>query len=67
VYSNFGYLILGLVIEKVSGISYEKYVTSLLESAGLNGFCLGKSKKPDKHSSEVLFTGFHDFLQNVSL
>jgi N-acyl-D-amino-acid deacylase len=40
-YSNFGYIVLGAVIEKVSGHSYEKYVKEqILTPAGVRGATL---------------------------
>ena len=37
-YSNFGYMLLGRVIEKISGDSYAEYVRSMLTPLGLRGF-----------------------------
>ncbi len=37
IYSNTGFFMLGLIIEKVSGITYEEYITkNLFEKAGMN-------------------------------
>ena len=44
VYSNFGYALLGLVIEKTAGTSYENYViTEILNPLGIYDMHLGKS------------------------
>ncbi len=54
VYSNFGYCLLGRIIEKVSGQSYEKHVkTHLLEPAGIHSMCLGRSLLENRKSGEV--------------
>ncbi len=43
-YSNFGYCMLGRVIEKVTGMAYEKFVRDhLLAHAGIQRMCLGAS------------------------
>src|SRR6185437_751976 len=43
-YSNFGYFLLGRVIEKVTEVSYETYVTStLFASLGITAAYIGKS------------------------
>lgn len=43
-YSNVGYLVLGKVIEKISGMSYEKYIeTAVLKPAGIKNIYLGKN------------------------
>jgi D-alanyl-D-alanine carboxypeptidase len=42
VYNQTGYILLGMIIEKLSGMSYEKFVqTRLLDSAGLSGARFG--------------------------
>ena len=48
-YSNFGYLVLGAVVEKVSGRSYEDYVVeNILNPLGmeLTGFTIGEAMRP---------------------
>ncbi|MGR6914263.1 serine hydrolase domain-containing protein [[Actinomadura] parvosata] len=56
VYSNYGYLLLGRVIEKVSGQPYETYVrTKLLQPLGITRMRLGKSLKSEAAPGEVAY------------
>ncbi len=58
-YSNFGYVILGRVIEQVSGQSYEGYVQSaLLAPLGITGMKLGKNRLEDRDPDEVRYYDF---------
>lgn len=58
-YSNFGFLILGRVIEKLSGMSYEEYVkTAILQPTGAVGFKLGKNLLEDRAENEVKYYDF---------
>jgi CubicO group peptidase (beta-lactamase class C family) len=44
-YSNFGYCVLGRVIEKISGTTYEEYVrTAILAPAGIHRMHIGKTR-----------------------
>ena len=52
-YSNLGYLILGRVVEKCSGDSYEVYVQNLLKKLGVVRMQLGKTFKDAAHPDEV--------------
>ncbi|WP_214326875.1 serine hydrolase domain-containing protein [Nonomuraea sediminis] len=55
-YSNYGYMLLGRVIEKVSGMSYEAYVrTKLLAPRGITRMRLGKSLRSEMSASEVSY------------
>ncbi len=55
-YSNFGYLLLSKIIEKVSGLSYEKYVRrELLAPAGCYDFHLAGNYYEDKRANEVRY------------
>jgi N-acyl-D-amino-acid deacylase len=55
-YSNFGYCLLGRVIERVSGESYDEYVkTAVLTSAGAAGMRLGRSLEADRAAGEVVY------------
>lgn len=55
-YSNLGYSILGLVIEKVSGMSYEAYCQQeILEPLGIFDTALGKSLPEDALPLEVSY------------
>ena len=56
VYSNFGYAILGRVIERVSGIPYEEYVRArVLAPVGANRTRLGKTRMGDALVDEVKY------------
>ncbi|HUW93050.1 MAG TPA: serine hydrolase domain-containing protein [Bacteroidales bacterium] len=55
-YSNLGYSILGLVIEKVSGMSYEAYcVNNILEPLGIYDMALGHNLPEEKLPFEVSY------------
>jgi CubicO group peptidase (beta-lactamase class C family) len=55
VYSNFGYLVLGRIIERVSGRSYEDFVTDLLAPTGASRFALGGTYLADRLEGEVRY------------
>jgi CubicO group peptidase (beta-lactamase class C family) len=53
-YSNFGYCLLGRVIEAVSGQSYESFVTErILKPAGMTQTRLGKTELADRAADEA--------------
>jgi N-acyl-D-amino-acid deacylase len=55
-YSNFGYCLLGRIIEKVTGQAYDEYVqAAVLTPAGANGMRLGRSLEADRASGEVVY------------
>jgi CubicO group peptidase (beta-lactamase class C family) len=55
-YSNFGYSILGRVIERVTGRNYEEYVKNeILARVGASNFHLSKSLYTNRDPSEVIF------------
>jgi CubicO group peptidase (beta-lactamase class C family) len=55
-YSNFGYIILGRVIERVSGMPYEGYVRArVLQPVGANRTQQGKSRMRDALADEVKY------------
>ncbi len=55
-YSNLGYAILGLVIEKVSGMSYEEYCRkAVLEPIGIYDMTLAHNLKSGKAPFEVSY------------
>ncbi len=52
-YSNFGYCVLGRVIEKVSGQSYEEYVqTSILKPLGITTMKIGRTRLAERAANE---------------
>jgi N-acyl-D-amino-acid deacylase len=55
-YSNFGFNVLGRVIEHVSGQPYEAYVRDhLLTPAGITGMRLGRTRLADRAPGEVRY------------
>jgi CubicO group peptidase (beta-lactamase class C family) len=55
-YSNFGYIILGRVIERVSGMPYKDYVRArVLEPVGANRTQQGRSRMLDALAGEVRY------------
>lgn len=55
-YSNFGYCVLGRIIEKISGVSYEDYVLkSVLAPMGITGMRLGKTLPEARAPREVRY------------
>jgi N-acyl-D-amino-acid deacylase len=55
-YSNFGYCLLGRIIENITGKSYEQATRELvLEPAGIQRMQLGKSRLADRAADEVWY------------
>ena len=55
-YSNFGYTVLGRIIEKLSGQSYESYVKEkILKPIGATGMKIGSGKWSEKSLYEVTY------------
>ena len=60
VYSNFGFCVLGRVIEKLTGQSYESYVQeNVLRPIGATGMKIGRSKVTEKDTNEVTYYDYH--------
>jgi N-acyl-D-amino-acid deacylase len=57
-YSNFGYCILGRIVEKVSGLPYEVYVkTEVLGPLGISAMRLGRTRLDQRAEGEVRYYG----------
>jgi CubicO group peptidase (beta-lactamase class C family) len=57
-YSNFGYCVLGRIIEKKTGQSYANYVkTQILTKAGISDMHIAGDTKDDKRRNEVVYYG----------
>ncbi len=55
-YSNFGYALLGRVIEHASGMGYEEYVRSaILAPLGITRMRIGRSRPADRPAGEVRY------------
>lgn len=55
-YSNFGYCVLGRIIEKVTGMSYEKYVQQhVFAPMGVTKVRIGKGKQSERFPDEVCY------------
>lgn len=55
-YSNFGYCVLGKVIERISGMSYEDYIKAeILRPLGITTMRLAKNWAEDKAHNEVVY------------
>ncbi|EMS32221.1 hypothetical protein C943_01483 [Mariniradius saccharolyticus AK6] len=60
IYSNFGYCILGRIIEEVSGENYETYIKkNVLEPYGITSMHIGRNFDHDKHENEVKYYNRH--------
>ncbi len=56
VYSNFGYAVLGRVIEKITGQSYEQYVkTNVLQPMGITRMTIGATRLSGRLDGEVKY------------
>jgi CubicO group peptidase (beta-lactamase class C family) len=61
VYSNFGYYLLGRVIEQVTGQTYEAYVESnILAPCGITGMQVGRNSERQRAANEVIYVGQYD-------
>lgn len=59
-YSNLGYALLGLVIEKVSGMSYKKYMeTHIFQPIGMTNSSVGMSKKTYGKTHAIGYTALN--------
>lgn len=57
-YSNFGYCVLGRVIEEVTGQPYEAYVqASILAPCGINGMQIARNSERQRVPNEVVYVG----------
>lgn len=54
-YSNAGYIVLGRVIEKISGQSYESYARSLLSELGITELRIGHGLPAERFFKEVQY------------
>jgi CubicO group peptidase (beta-lactamase class C family) len=67
-YSNLGYSILGLVIEKVSGMPYEEYCRKeILEPIGIYDMTLAHNLPSQKAAFEVTYYAPADVIQKPSI
>jgi CubicO group peptidase (beta-lactamase class C family) len=57
-YSNFGYCVLGRVIEQVTGVPYADYVRArVLAPCGITDMQIGKNKEGQRYPAEVVYYG----------
>ena len=57
-YSNFGYAVLGRIIERVTGTSYEGWVrANILTPAGIVNMRIGQTLSQGQHAREVRYVG----------
>lgn len=57
-YSNFGFCILGRVIEKLTGVTYEQYVRdAILKRCGVTGMRVAGNTMADRAPGEVIYYG----------
>jgi CubicO group peptidase (beta-lactamase class C family) len=58
VYSNFGYYLLGRVIEQVTSQTYEAYVqANILAPCGITGMQIGRNSEKHRASNEAVYVG----------
>ncbi|PKQ69862.1 serine hydrolase domain-containing protein [Raineya orbicola] len=67
-YSNFGYCVLGKVIEEVSGKDYETFMReNILAPMGIRRMRIGKSRYEERFSNEVKYYVADNTPQNLSI
>ncbi|XP_052811341.1 uncharacterized protein LOC128238990 [Mya arenaria] len=54
-YSNLGYLVLGLIVEQLSGVSYEDYIHHILTPLLVSDVTVGNTDCSTVHSTEVQY------------
>ena len=54
-YYNLGFCILGQVIEKLSGVSYEEYLRSVVAKAGVHDMWVAKNTQAERRSNECVY------------
>ena len=52
-YSNFGYIVLGRVIERISGLPYDVFMRQTLWTVGIHRLKLARTRQADADLSEV--------------
>lgn len=71
VYSNFGYCLLGRVIEAITGQSYEYYIVqSVLRRMGIKDMLIGGNTREARLKNEVIYYGrkqggLHPYIYNI--
>jgi CubicO group peptidase (beta-lactamase class C family) len=67
-YSNFGYCLLGRVIEKLSGKTYEQYCKDVvLTPSGITDMVIGGNTLADRKPNEVIYTGQSEDPYNMNV
>jgi len=67
-YSNLGYAILGLVVEKVSGMTYEEYcLERIFKPLGIYDISIGGNLQEDRQVNEVKYYEQSDAIPKVSI
>lgn len=67
-YSNFGYCLLGAIIEKKTGMTYERYMQSqILSPIGINRMRIAKNSLKDRFPNEVKYYTHSKELKNLSI
>lgn len=57
-YSNFGYALLGRIIEEITGMKYDEYVKqAILQPAGITRMQIGGNTEADRKQGEVAYVG----------
>jgi CubicO group peptidase (beta-lactamase class C family) len=65
-YSNFGYSLLGRIIEKKTNQSYETWVrNNILKPAGAGGMYISKNSKAQKRANEMVYYGSNPYGANI--
>ena len=52
-YSNFGYTVLGRIIEQASGRNYDDYIRELLVKIGVYTMKIGRTRRAEENFAEV--------------